>query len=372
MENEIRAFVPEEYWTIEAKLNPQSSKSRKGFVARFYGIDGKKIELHNKEESDRVLELLKDAQYQVSGLKKGTRKRSPAPPFTTSTLQQEASRKLGFQSKRTMSAAQQLYEGVELPKLGAVGLITYMRTDSLRISDEARAAASSYIEEKYGKDYLPASPRIYKTRAGAQDAHEAIRPTMPEMTPESVKENLSADQYKLYKLIWDRFIASQMADAVYDTVAVDIEAAKNLSDQQMTFRSDVCLFKASGFSVRFDGFTTLYVEGKDTDEEKEGMLPVMEKGDLLKLLELGGNQHFTQPPARYTEASLIKMLEENGIGRPSTYAPHHFDYPDTRVCRTGGKIPQTDPVGRGDDQPDDRAFCPDCRSRFHRQDGDRP
>ena len=320
-ENEIRAFVPEEYWTIEAKLNPQSSKSRKGFVARFYGIDGKKMELHNKEESDRVLELLKDAQYQVSGLKKGTRKRSPAPPFTTSTLQQEASRKLGFQSKRTMSAAQQLYEGVELPKLGAVGLITYMRTDSLRISDEARAAASSYIEEKYGKDYLPASPRIYKTRAGAQDAHEAIRPTMPEMTPESVKENLSADQYKLYKLIWDRFIASQMADAVYDTVAVEIEAAKNLSDQQMTSRSDVCLFKASGFSVRFDGFTTLYVEGKDTDEEKEGMLPVMEKGDLLKLLELGGNQHFTQPPARYTEASLIKMLEENGIGRPSTYAP---------------------------------------------------
>ncbi len=307
-ENEIRSFVPEEYWSIEARLAPHASKSRKGFVAKFYGVDGKKTDLKTKEDTDKILALLKNVEYQVSGIKKGTRKRSPAPPFTTSTLQQEASRKLGFQSKRTMSAAQQLYEGVELPQLGAVGLITYMRTDSLRISDEARAEAASFIQERYGKDYLPSTPRIYKTRAGAQDAHEAIRPTMPSLPPEKVKDSLSADQYKLYKLIWERFTASQMSDAVYDTVAADITAGR-------------CLFKANGFSVRFDGFTTLYVEGKDTAEEKEGVLPVMKEGDLLKLLELGGNQHFTQPPARYTEASLIKMLEENGIGRPSTYAP---------------------------------------------------
>ena len=272
----------------------------------------KQLHLEGTDEQiptfDEVLALLKDAQYTVAKIKKGTRKRSPAPPFTTSTMQQEASRKLGFQSRRTMSAAQQLYEGVELPKLGAVGLITYMRTDSLRISDEAKAAAASYIEATYGKDYLPGTSRNYKTRAGAQDAHEAIRPTMPELSPADVKANLTPDQYKLYKLIWERFIASQMADAVYDTVAADITAGR-------------CLFKANGFSVRFDGFTTLYVEGKDTDEEKEGALPVMNEGDALKLLDLAGNQHFTQPPARYTEASLIKMLEENGIGRPSTYAP---------------------------------------------------
>ena len=307
-ENEIRAFVPEEYWSIEAKLNTISSKSKKGFTAKFYGVDGQKTDLKTKEETDEVLALLNGAQYTVAKIKKGTRKRSPAPPFTTSTMQQEASRKLGFQSRRTMSAAQQLYEGVELPKLGAVGLITYMRTDSLRISDEAKAAAASYIEATYGKDYLPGTSRNYKTRAGAQDAHEAIRPTMPELSPADVKANLTPDQYKLYKLIWERFIASQMADAVYDTVAADITAGR-------------CLFKANGFSVRFDGFTTLYVEGKDTDEEKEGALPVMNEGDALKLLDLAGNQHFTQPPARYTEASLIKMLEENGIGRPSTYAP---------------------------------------------------
>lgn len=307
-ENEIRAFVPEEYWSIEAKLNTLSSKSKKGFTAKFYGIDGEKVDLKTKEETDEVLALLNGAQYSVTKIKKGTRKRSPAPPFTTSTMQQEASRKLGFQSRRTMSAAQQLYEGVELPKLGAVGLITYMRTDSLRISDEAKAAAAGYIETQYGKEYLPSSPRNYKTRAGAQDAHEAIRPTMPELSPADVKASLTPDQYKLYKLVWERFIASQMADAVYDTVAADIAASR-------------CLFKASGFSVRFDGFTVLYVEGKDTDEEKEGTLPAMNEGDALKLLDLTGNQHFTQPPARYTEASLIKMLEENGIGRPSTYAP---------------------------------------------------
>ena len=310
-ENEIRAFVSEEYWSVEARLTPQASKSKKGFVAKLYGVDGKKLEsmeLKTKADADKILAMLEGAQYQVTGLKKGIRKRSPAPPFTTSTLQQEASRKLSFQSRRTMSVAQTLYEGVDLPQLGAVGLITYMRTDSLRISDEAAAAAASYVEEAYGRDYLPASRRVYKTRAGAQDAHEAIRPTMLNLPPAAVKESLTSDQYKLYKLIWDRFIASQMADAVYDTVTADITAGR-------------CLFKASGFSVKFDGFTALYVEGKDTDEAREGTLPPMEQGDILKLLELTGSQHFTQPPARYTEASLIKTLEENGIGRPSTYAP---------------------------------------------------
>ena len=305
-ENEIRAFVPEEYWTIDAKFLAASSK--KPFAAKFYGKDGKKLELKSEEEANAVLAGLKGAAYEVGGVKKGVRKKSPAPPFTTSTLQQEASRKLGFRSQRTMKAAQELYEGVDLPKLGAVGLITYMRTDSLRISDEARAAASAYIGEKYGQKYLPESPRVYKSRNSAQDAHEAIRPTMPDLSPDQVRESLTGDQYKLYKLIWERFIASQMANAEYDTVSADIV-------------SGPYLFKASGFSVRFDGFTVLYEEGRDGEEEKEGVLPPLEKGDPLTCKEITGSQHFTQPPPRFTEASLIKFLEEHGIGRPSTYAP---------------------------------------------------
>ncbi len=305
-ENEIRAFVPEEYWTIDAKFLAESSK--KPFSAKFYGKDGKKLELKSEEEANAVLAALKDASYAVGAVKKGIRRKSPAPPFTTSTLQQEASRKLGFRSQRTMKAAQELYEGVDLPKLGAVGLITYMRTDSLRISDEARDAASAYIGEKYGQKYLPESPRVYKTKNGAQDAHEAIRPTMPDLSPDQVKESLTGDQYKLYKLIWERFIASQMANAEYDTVSADIV-------------SGPYLFKASGFSVRFDGFTVLYEEGRDGEEEKEGMLPPLETGDALVCREIAGSQHFTQPPPRFTEASLIKFLEEHGIGRPSTYAP---------------------------------------------------
>lgn len=305
-ENEIRAFVPEEYWTIDAKLLAASSK--KAFPAKFYGKDGKKMELKNEEEAQAVLSAVKDAQFTVASVKKGVRKKSPAPPFTTSTLQQEASRKLGFRSQRTMTTAQELYEGVDLPKLGAVGLITYMRTDSLRISDEARNAASAYIQEKYGEKYLPESPRVYKTKNSAQDAHEAIRPTMPDLTPEAAKESLTADQYKLYKLIWCRFIASQMANAEYDTVSADIDAAGYT-------------FKASGFSVRFDGFTVLYEEGRDDAEEKEGVLPPLAVGDPLKTQSVDSSQHFTQPPPRFTEASLIKFLEENGIGRPSTYAP---------------------------------------------------
>ncbi len=305
-ENEIRDFISEEYWSIDAKFIAESSK--KDFLAKFYGKDGKKIELKTKEDVDKILESIKDAQFKVSDIKTGVRQKSPAPPFTTSTMQQEASRKLSFQSRRTMKAAQELYEGVELPKMGAVGLITYMRTDSLRISDEARESAKNYILEKYGSGYIPEKPRFYKTKNSVQDAHEAIRPTMPSLSPDMVKASLTSDQYKLYKLIWERFIASQMANAEYNTVSVDIDA-------------NGYTFKSSGFSVKFDGFTALYIEGKDEEEEKEGVLPVLKKNDILKVKSLEGNQHFTQPPLRFTEASLIKILEENGIGRPSTYSP---------------------------------------------------
>ena len=305
-ENEIKKFVSKEYWSIDAKFTAPSS--RKVFGASLVSVDGKKLELANEAEAKVFLERLKGAEYVIKNVKKRVTKKQPSPPFITSTMQQEASRKLGFSAKRTMKAAQELYEGVDIEGVGAVGLITYMRTDSLRISDEARAAASEYIEMKYGKDYLPAEPRIFKTKKNAQDAHEAIRPSMPEMTPDRIKSSVTNDQYKLYKLIWERFIASQMANALLDTVSVDIEA-------------DNCLFRASGYSVKFDGFTVLYVESSDTEEESKKMLPPLEAGNVVKLKSIDGNQHFTQPPARYTEASLIKALEENGIGRPSTYAP---------------------------------------------------
>ena len=305
-ENEIRAFVPEEYWTIDAKVVGKSS--RKAFTARFYGKDGVKMDLHNEQEATQVVQAVENADFVVTNVKKSVRKKSPAPPFTTSTLQQEASRKLGFQARRTMKAAQELYEGVEIENMGAVGIITYMRTDSLRISAEAQQQAAEYIGERYGKNYLPSSPKIYKSKSNAQDAHEAIRPSMPSLTPEQVKGSLTSDQYKLYKLIWERFIASQMASALLDTVSVDIEA-------------NSYNFKASGYSVKFDGFTVLYEEGKDEDDEEGGALPPIAKDDPLKVRSIDPAQHFTQPPSRYTEASLIKALEENGIGRPSTYAP---------------------------------------------------
>lgn len=303
-EKQINAFKPEEYWSIEAKMTAPSSK--KQFDAVFTGIGKEKTELHSKEDTDAVLARLEGAAYNVTNVKKSVRRKSPAAPFTTSTMQQEASKKLGFQTAKTMRTAQQLYEGVEIEGMGAVGLITYMRTDSLRISDEARAAAYKHIEEAYGKNYLPASPKIYKSKSNAQDGHEAIRPSTPSITPASVKDSLTNEQYKLYKLIWERFIASQMANALLDTVSVDIEA-------------NGCSFKATGYSVKFDGFTVLYEESKDDEENK--VLPVINTGDVLKLKNIEGKQHFTQPPARYTEASFIKALEENGIGRPSTYAP---------------------------------------------------
>ncbi|MCQ2433721.1 MAG: type I DNA topoisomerase [Oscillospiraceae bacterium] len=306
-ENEIRAFVPQEYWSIDAKLSTKNS--RKIFSAHLLEIDGKKAELSNEAQTNEVLASIENADFIVDKVKKRVTSRQPAPPFITSTLQQEASRRMGFQARRTMKAAQELYEGVEIPELGAVGLITYMRTDSLRISDEAKSAAAAFILETYGKQYVPASPRTFKSKKNAQDAHEAIRPTMPNLTPDKVKDSLTTDQYKLYKLIWERFIASQMANCQLDTVSVDI-AANN------------CLFRASGFSVKFDGFTKLYEEAKDTAAEEDNKeLPPITEGDVLKVKSLDGNQHFTQPPSRYTEATLIKTLEENGIGRPSTYAP---------------------------------------------------
>ena len=279
----------------------------KPFIAKFYGQNGKKMELHTKEETDAVLANLKNADYVVESVKKSVRQKSPAPPFTTSTMQQEASRRLGFQARRTMKAAQELYEGVDVEGLGAVGLITYMRTDSLRISDEAKQAAAAYIEKTYGREFVPQTPRVYKSRNNAQDAHEAIRPSLPEITPAMVKSSITSDQYKLYKLIWERFIASQMASALLDTVAAQIGAAGYT-------------FKASGFTVKFAGFTVLYEESRDDDKEENSVLPELAERDHLIEDGVKGSQHFTQPPPRYTEASLIKELEENGIGRPSTYA----------------------------------------------------
>ena len=307
-ENEIRAFVSQEYWSIDAKFT--APPSRKVFAAKLVKVDGERVdktEIPDKAAADALLERLQNASYSVQNVKKRVTKRHPAPPFITSTLQQDASYRLGFQSKRTMKVAQELYEGVDIDGLGAVGLITYMRTDSLRISAEAQQAAADYVTGKYGADYLPPEPRAYKSKKNAQDAHEAIRPSMPDMTPERVKSSLTADQYKLYRLIWERFIASQMADALMDTVSVDIEA-------------DNCIFKATGSTVKFDGFTVLYDDAKGDKSENKN-LPELEKGMEIKVKSLEGNQHFTQPPARYTEAAIIKALEENGIGRPSTYAP---------------------------------------------------
>ncbi len=304
-EEEIKSFVPVEYWSVEGKFLAASAK--KSFEAKLATIDGKKAELKTKEETDKILARLDGAKYIVSSVRKGTRTKSAAAPFSTSTLLQDASSRLGFQSRRTMSVAQELYEGIEVEGLGAVGLITYMRTDSLRISDEAKAAAKEFILANYGSDYIPNSPKNYKSKdSNVQDAHEAIRPTMPDLTPEKAKASLTTDQYKLYKLIWSRFIASQMADCILNTTACSIEA-------------NGCVFKASGFSVKFDGFTALYEEAKD-DGEEASILPTLAKGDELKCKSVEGIQHFTQPPARYTEATLIKAFKENGIARPSTYA----------------------------------------------------
>ncbi len=304
-EEEIEKFIPEEYWNIYAELLEE--KTNKIFEAKFYGKEGKKQEIHSKKEVDEILLAIKNATYIIDEVKKSEKRRTPAPPFTTSTMQQEASRKIGFSIKKTMSVAQGLYEGVKIQDKGTVGLITYMRTDSTRISEEARATAKTYITETYGKEYY--ENRYYKTNKEAQDAHEGIRPTYAELEPEKIKDSLTKDQYKLYKLIYNRFMASQMAAAIYDTMAVTINANNYI-------------FKANGQNLKFKGFMTLYVEGTDGKEEKEeGMLPELIQNQKVKLEKIDPKQSFTEPPARYTEASLVKTLEEKGIGRPSTYSP---------------------------------------------------
>ena len=304
-ENEIENFKPEEYWNIYAKLKDKETKKK--FEARFYGKDGKKQEIHTEKEVNEILKNIEHATYIVDEVKKGEKKRTPAPPFTTSTMQQEASRKLGFTLKKTMSIAQGLYEGVKIPEKGTIGLITYMRTDSSRISEEARAAAKEHITATYGENYY--ENRYYKTKKDSQDAHEGIRPTYADLEPDKIQDALTKDQYKLYKLIYHRFMASQMAAAIYDTMAVNIKA--NGYD-----------FKANGQTIRFKGFMTLYVEGSDSNEkEEEGMLPPLKEQQEVILENIEPKQSFTEPPPRYTEASLVKALEEKGIGRPSTYSP---------------------------------------------------
>lgn len=303
-EKEIEDFIPEEYWNIIAKLLDE--KSKKEFEAKLVGKNNKKLEIHSKEEVDEILANIKDAKFIVKDVKKGERKRNPAPPFTTSTMQQEASRKLNFSLKQTMSVAQTLYEGVKIPEKGTVGLITYMRTDSTRISEEARKVAKEVVEATYGSEYY--ENRYYKTKADAQDAHEAIRPTYIDIKPEQIKDSLTNDQYKLYRLIYNRFLASQMKSAIFDTLAVTIDANEYN-------------FKANGQSIKFKGFMTLYVEGTDEKEDEIGQIPLLEVAQEVKKEKIESKQSFTEPPPRYTEASLVKALEEKDIGRPSTYSP---------------------------------------------------
>ena len=308
-EQEIENFVSEEYWSITSRL--LKPKATPQFDAKFYGSLNEKIELTSEEQVNTILEQIGNNKYIVKKVKEQEKKKAPAAPFITSTLQQEAARKLGFTTKRTMMVAQQLYEGIDIKGHGAVGLITYMRTDSTRISNEAQVEAKSFIETKYGKAYYPENPRVFKNKSASQDAHEAIRPTYisADMAPDVIKESLNTEQFKLYKLIWDRFIASQMSVAIYDTVSADIAVADYL-------------FKANGSKVKFAGFMVLYTEGKDDEgEEDENNLPQLIEGDVLELKKNTPKQHFTQPPARYTEATLVRVLEEKGIGRPSTYSP---------------------------------------------------
>ena len=307
-EKEIRAFVPQEYWSLDVTLDRIAPLTGR-FQAHYHGEGKKKEELANEEQVNAILEDIKTNPFVVTGIRRTEKKRQPAPPFTTSTLQQEASRKLNMTPRRTMSIAQQLYEGIDIAGEGAVGLITYMRTDSLRLSDDALEAAKTYIVNHYGPEFYPETTRTFKTKAGAQDAHEAIRPTDVNLNPDAVRKSLMPEQYKLYKLIWSRFIACQMANARYDSVSIDVTAATHL-------------FRATHSSLKFAGFTTVYVETKEEGEAAVGSpLPDLSEGETVQLADSDKQQHFTQPPGRYTEATLIKTLEEKGIGRPSTYAP---------------------------------------------------
>ncbi len=329
---EIDAFVPQEYWTLEVLLDRIAPNTGR-FKAQFHGRE-KKIELKSREQVDEVLDAVKGAPFTVSSLKRQDKSRSPAPPFITSTLQQEASRKLNMTPRRTMSVAQQLYEGVDIEGEGTVGLITYMRTDSLRISEEAIAAASRFIGGRYGQDYLPDKPRRFKTKAGAQDAHEAIRPSDVTLTPEQVRKSLTPEQHRLYKLIWSRFLASQMAAAVYDSVNLDVTSAGYV-------------FKASRSEVKFNGFLAVYEEGKDEEsDEIQTPLPNLREGEPLNCAGITPEQKFTQPPSRYTEATLIRALEEKGIGRPSTYAPTITTILSREYVVKDGKYLHTTPLGQ--------------------------
>ena len=337
-EIEIEKFQPQEYWNIDATLHPQGSRT--AFVARLTaGADGKKLTVTDKQQADAIVASLDGKPYTIAKLEKGKRRRQPAPPFITSTLQQDASRAFGFSATRTMRAAQTLYEGVDIAGHGTVGLITYMRTDSLRIADEAAAAARQFIAGRWGDNYVCKTQRKWKSRSAtaAQDAHEAIRPSMPELTPDEVEQSISGDTAKLYRLIWSRFMASQMADCVQDTVSVTVAAGDYL-------------FRASGFRVAFDGFTALYEESTDDKQKKETALPPLEQGQELVLQSLAADQKFTQPPPLYTEATLIHALEENGIGRPSTYAPIITTIVDRGYVEKDQKKLKTTPLGQAVNQ----------------------
>ncbi len=331
-EHEIAAFQPQEYWSLDVRLSTDGSE-KNSFFARYHGENGKKKDLNAKEDVDAVIAAVEGKPFTVKSLKRQDKQRSPSAPFTTSTLQQEASRKLSMTPRRTMAIAQQLYEGVDISGEGTVGLITYMRTDSLRLSGEAVAAARSFILGRYGKDYCPAKSRVYKAKSGAQDAHEAIRPSDVELTPERVRADLTAEQYRLYRLIWSRFVACQMSNAVYDGISLEVESAGHN-------------FRASSSSLKFSGYTAVYEEGRDEEkEEKEAKLPPLTEGQSLQKLGFQPDQHFTQPPARYTDATLIRALEENGIGRPSTYAPTVSTILDREYVIKEGKYLKATPLG---------------------------
>ncbi|MBP3493852.1 MAG: type I DNA topoisomerase [Oscillospiraceae bacterium] len=329
-EKEIKDFVPEEYWTLDALLKTDSGAQ---FKAHYYGKNGKKHEPASADEVEAIRAQLLTLPFAVKSVKRADKQRSPSPPFTTSTLQQEASRKLNMTPRRTMAIAQQLYEGVDITGEGTVGLITYMRTDSLRISAEAQAAARALIDSRYGKQYRPDSYRNYKTKAGAQDAHEAIRPSDVRLTPEQVKGDLTAEQYRLYRLIWSRFLASQMSNAVYDSVGVEVVAGDHS-------------FRASASQLKFAGYTAVYEESRDEEkEDKESALPPLGEGEVVELEKLESEQHFTAPPSRYTDATLIRTMEENGIGRPSTYAPTVSTILDREYVLKEGKYLRITPLG---------------------------
>ena len=329
-EKEILAFVPEEYWTLDALLKTDSGAQ---FKVHYYGKNGKKYEPASSDEVEAIRAQLLTLPFAVKNVKRADKQRAPSPPFTTSTLQQEASRKLNMTPRRTMAIAQQLYEGVDITGEGTVGLITYMRTDSLRISDEAQRAARELIDSRYGEAYRPEAYRNYKTKAGAQDAHEAIRPSDVTLTPEQVKGDLTGEQYRLYRLIWSRFLASQMSNAVYDSVSVEVVAGEHS-------------FRASASQLKFAGYTAVYEESRDEEkEEKESALPPLGEGEVVELENLLGEQHFTAPPSRYTDATLIRTMEENGIGRPSTYAPTVSTILDREYVMKEGKYLRITPLG---------------------------